>query len=234
ENGNTLNVLTSFRSRNDEMPAIVINEIRTEYSKPKVEFVELKALEAGNLGGMRLFLAETGTEEPFYEFPPARVAAGEYLVVHLRSLDPNAVNETAADLGATPYTKDNEAWPESRDFWIPGAKKHLSKKAGMAYLLDQDDKVLDALMWSESPDSWWADEKLAQAADFLFSKGAWAGKSEGIPGPDDAVSSAYTTATRSISRDEDAPDTNGPSDWYITVASGATAVKKNNPKRYQP
>jgi hypothetical protein len=104
----------------------------------------------------------------------------------------------------------------------------------MAYLLNQDDEVLDALMWSESPDGWWADEKLALASDFLFSKGAWISKSEGPPEPADAVSSAFTAASRSISRDEDAQDTDGPSDWYTTVASGATPGKKNNPKRYQP
>lgn len=233
EEGNTLNVLAPFRSRNDEMPSLVINEIRTEYSKPRVEFVELKTLTAGNLGGIRLFLAQTGTEEPFYEFPPARAAAGEYIVLHLRSLDPDSVNETA-DTGATPYTKENEAWPEARDFWIPDTKKHLAKKAGMVYLLDQDDGVLDALLWSESADPWWADEKLAAGAEFLFSKGAWANSRGEIPGPADALSSAYTTATRSISRDEAAPDTNGPADWYITAASSATPGKKNSTKKYQP
>jgi hypothetical protein len=234
EGGNTLNVLTPFRSRNNEMPRLVINEIRTEYSKPKVEFVELRTLTAGNLGGIRLFLTETGTEEPFYEFPPARVTAGEYIVVHLRSLDPNSVNETGDDLGATPSTKENEAWPDSRDFWIPDAKKHLSRKAGMVYLLDQDDEVLDAILWSESADPWWADEKLAGAAEFLSSKSAWVNDREDIPGPGDAISSAYTTATRSISRDQDAPDTNSPADWYITAASGATPGKKNSMKKYQP
>jgi hypothetical protein len=234
EGGNTLNVLAPFRSRNDEMPRLVINEIRTEYSKPKVEFVELKTLTAGNLGGIRLFLAETGTEEPFYEFPPVRAAAGEYIVVHLRSLDPNSVNETGDDLGATPYTKENEAWPDSRDFWIPDAKKHLTKKAGMAYLLDQDNEVLDAILWSEGADPWWPDEKLAGAAEFLLSKDAWINSRGDISGPDDAVSSAYTTATRSISRDEDAPDTNGPADWYITAASSATPGKKNSTKKYKP
>jgi hypothetical protein len=233
EDGNTLNVLAPFRSRNDEMPSLVINEVRTEYSKPRVEFVELKTLSAGNLGGMRLFLAQTGTEEPFYEFPPAYAGAGEYIVVHLRSLDPDSVNETA-DPGATPYTKENEAWPEARDFWIPGAKKHLAKKAGMVYLMDQDDGVLDALLWSESADPWWADEKLAAGAEFLFSKGAWASSRGEIPGPADAVSSAYTTATRSISRDEAAQDTDGPADWYITAASSATPGKKNSTKKYQP
>jgi hypothetical protein len=234
EGGNTLNVLAPFRSRNDEMPSLVVNEVRTEYSKPRVEFVELRILSAGNLGGIRLFLAETGPDQPFFEFPPARAAAGEYVVVHLRSLDPNSVNETSDDLGATPYTKENEAWPDTRDFWIPDAKKHLAKKAGMAYLLDQDDEVLDALMWSESADPWWADEKLAAAAEFLSSKGAWGAAGEGIPGPANVVSSAGTTATRSISRNEAAPDTNSAADWYITASSSATPGKKNNPKRYQP
>jgi hypothetical protein len=233
EGGNTLNVLAPFRSRNDEMPRLVINEIRTEYSKPRVEFVELRTLTAGNLGGLRLFLAETGTEEPFYEFPPVRVSAEEYVVVHLRNLDPNSVNETGDDLEATPYTKENEAWPDSRDFWIPDVKKHLSKKAGTVYLLDQDDEVLDAILWSESADPWWTDEKLAGAAEFLSSKDAWVSDRGGIPGPGDAVSSAYTTATRSISRDQDAPDTNGPADWYITAASNATPGKKNSTKKYQ-
>jgi hypothetical protein len=234
EGGNTLNVLAPFRSRNDQMPRLVINEIRTEYSKPKVEFVELRTLSAGNLGGIRLFLAETGTQEPFYEFPPVHAAAGEYIVVHLRSLDPNSVNETGGDLEATPYTKENEAWPDSRDLWIPGAKKHLSKKAGVVYLLDQDDEILDAILWSESADPWWTDEKLAGAAEFLSSKGAWINDGGTIPGPGDAVLSAYTTATRSISRDQAAPDTNSPADWYITAASSATPGKKNSTKKYQP
>jgi hypothetical protein len=234
EAGNTLNVLAPFRSRNDEMPRLVINEIRTEYSKPKVEFVELKTLTAGNLGGIRLFLAETGTEEAFYEFPPAHAAAGEYIVVHLRSLDPNSVNETGDDLEATPYTKENEAWPDSRDFWIPDARKHLTKKAGMAYLLDQDDEVLDAVLWSEGADPWWQDEKLAGAAEFLLSKDAWVNSRGDISGPGDAVSSAYTTATRSISRNEDTPDSNSSADWYITAASSATPGKKNSTKKYQP
>ncbi|GHU56309.1 hypothetical protein FACS189442_4790 [Spirochaetia bacterium] len=46
--GNTLNVLVPFRARNDGIPKLLITELRTEYSKPKAEFVELKTLEAGN------------------------------------------------------------------------------------------------------------------------------------------------------------------------------------------
>jgi alcohol dehydrogenase class IV len=63
KNKNTLNVLISFRTRNDRMPEVVINEIRTAYSNPRVEFIELKTTSAGNLGGMRLFAAyENGND----------------------------------------------------------------------------------------------------------------------------------------------------------------------------
>ncbi|GHV82348.1 hypothetical protein AGMMS49991_09060 [Spirochaetia bacterium] len=230
--GNTLNVLVPFRARNDDMPSLVINEIRTEYSKPKVEFVEMKILSAGNLGGMRMFLAGNAQSDPFYEFPPAKVAAGEYIVIHLRTLDPNSVDETGDNLRLTLLTSDNEAQITARDFWIPGSKKHLSKKAGTVFFLDQDDTVLDAVMFSENPDPWWQDEKYAQAADFLREQGAWLAGDEGIPGPADAVSSKYTTATRSLSRKEGRKDTNTADDWYTTAASCATPGKVNNEKVY--
>jgi hypothetical protein len=238
EVGNTLSVLVPFRSRNDDMPSLAVTEIRTEYSKPKVEFVEFKALSAGNLGGLRMYLAETGPDEPFYEFPPVRVAKGEYIVVHLRSLDGFGVDETSADLSASPYTKDNEAQTDARDFWFPEAKKHLQKKAGAVYFLDQDDEVLDALMWSESPDPWWSDEKLAGMAEFLFGRDAWTGPdggaAGGIPGPAEAASSGYVTATRTLCRREAAKDTNSASDWYTTAAGCATPGKLNNTKEYAP
>ncbi|GHV88193.1 hypothetical protein AGMMS50267_05530 [Spirochaetia bacterium] len=230
--GNTLNVLVPFRSRNDDMPRLVINEIRTEYSKPKVEFVELKTLSAGNLGGMRMFLAGNAGSDPFWEFPPAQVKAGEYLVIHLRTLDPNSTDETGDNLALTPNTTDNEAQTTARDFWIPDTKKHLSKKAGTVFFLDQDDKVLDAVLFSENPDPWWPDEKFAQAAEFLHEQGAWLAPDGGTAGPAAAVSSRYTTVTRSLSRKEGGKDTNTADDWYTTAASCATPGKMNNPKVY--
>jgi hypothetical protein len=232
EGGNTLNVLVPFRSRNDQMPSLVITEVRTEYSKPKVEFVELRALSAGNLGGLRMYI--NTPDAPFYEFPPALVAAGEYLVIHLRSLDPESVDETTADLAASPYTKDNEAQIDARDFWIPGAVKHLNKRAGAVFLTDQDDRILDAILFSEAPDPWWKDDALAQAAELLEGQGAWSGPAGGIPGPAEAVSSRDTTATRTICRDESLPDSHGAGDWYITAASNATPGKPNSTRRYVP
>ena len=234
EKGNTLNVLVPFRARNDNIPPIVINELRTEYSRPRVEFVELKALAAGNIGALRLFIASASMENPFYEFPPVNVKAGDYIVLHLRTLDPDSINETGANLAESPYTKDNEAQPEARDFWIPDAKKYISKKGDAIFLLDQDNRILDALLFCETATPWWQDAALANAAAYLHEEGAWISASGEVPGPVDAVLSRDTTATRTISRDEEKADTNTAADWYITAASNHTPGLKNSDKRFVP
>lgn len=234
-NGNTLNVLVPFRSRNEDFPSFIITEVRTEYSKPRVEFVELKMLTAGNLGALRMFIAASGLDAPFFEFPPMAVNAGEYVVVHLRTLDPASVNETGGDPGANAYTKENEAQPDAWDFWIPESKKRLSKKAGAVFFTDQDDRIIDAIIFSESAvGSVWQDEKMAQAAELLGEAGAWTGTDGGVPGPADAVPSRNTTVTRSICRDETATDRNSAADWYIAATSGSSPGKPNTAKRYIP
>jgi hypothetical protein len=234
--GNTLNVLVPFRSRNEEIPPLIITEVRTEYSKPKVEFVEFKTLAAGDLGALRLFIAGVSLETPVFEFPPARVGAGEYGVVHLRSLDPESRDETAGDPGETPYSKDNEALAEAWDFWVPGAAKRI-KKTDAVFFMDQDDRIIDAVLLSENADPWWNAEYMVRAAELLGTQAAWAGETAAsgqIPGPDIAASSKNTTVTRSISRDETIPDSNSAADWYITAASNATPGKANSTKRYVP
>jgi hypothetical protein len=242
--GNTLNVIIPIRARNDRMPQMLINEIRTEYSNPKTEFVEFRALTAGDLGGIRLFFTGGPDGDPFYTFPPVHVNTGEYITLHLRTLDEESRDETGADLAACPLIqttgsvtpkKDNEANNQARDLWIPGATKHLSKKGAAVYLLDQDDRVLDAVMFSESASAWWQDAALAEAAQFLAEAGAWHG-TEGenaAAGPADSVFSTGTTATRTLNRRAES-DTNTAGDWYICVTSGATPGSLNNPNVYAP
>jgi hypothetical protein len=233
EHGNTLNVVVPFRTRNDHVPPLLITELRTEYSKPKVEYVELKTQGPGNLGALRLFIASNGLETPVFEFTPAMVKTGEYIVVHLRTLDQeNSVDETGDDLGASPYSKDYESFTDVRDFWTPDAKKRVQKKGDAIILMDQDDRVIDAVLISEAADTWWNTENLTQAAELLGKQGAWLPGT--VPGPGDAASSKNTTATRTICRDETVPDSNGAADWYITVSSGNTPGKANNVKRFEP
>jgi hypothetical protein len=229
--GNTLNLLIPFRSRNNLLPRILINELRTEYGKPKTEYVELKVLETGNLGALRLFIAGNIKRPMVFEFPPVEVSEGQYVVIHLRTVEEGVVNESAGDpsLSGGADTTSN-SW----DFWIPGTEK-LLHKTDAVYLMDQDDNIVDAVMMSENPDPWWAKEHFVQAADLLYRQGAWISADGKIPGPANAVItfSIKTAMTRSISRDETVPDSNSAADWYITATSAATPGAANNPNRYE-
>ena len=229
ENGNTINVLVPFRTRNKRIPRLLINELRTEYSKPRCEFIELKTIEAGNLGALRMFIAGNDKAPLLYEFPSIEAASGEYITLHLRTIEEGCHDELGDNLAESGGTDSS---PAARDLWIPGATK-LLRKTDAVYLLDQDDGVVDAVMISESADPWWNKNYFAEAAEFLFSKGAWKSPDEKMCSPAAAVSSSGTTATRTICRDETLGTRSGTAaDWYITATSSATPGKPNNPKRY--
>jgi hypothetical protein len=230
EEGNTLDVLVPFRARNARLPSFTITEVRTEYSKPKVEFVEIKTKTPGNLGALRLFLASTSMDTPVWEFPPVEVGANEYIVIHLRSLEEGLVNETGTDLAASGGT---EALPTARDFWVPENSEKL-RKTDAVFFLDQDDRILDAVLLCENETEWSKKEFMRAAAELLASQEAWAAAEGGVPGVQDAVASKNTTATRSISRYEALPDRNNKDDWYITAGSKASPGKANNPEVYVP
>jgi hypothetical protein len=230
EGGNTLNVLVPFRTRNPRLPAVLLTEIRTVYSKPKLEFVEIKVLAPGNLGALRLFAALAGLAEPLFEFPPVEVKAGDYVVIHLRTLDEGSVNETGDDLNAS---RGEEAVSNVRDLWIPLSEERL-RDTDAVFLMDQDDKVVDAVMFSEVQGTSWAKEGLLRAAELLGGQGAWLAASPGtVPEPGDAVPSAGTASTRTICR-EGVSDTGSAADWYIAATSSATPGKPNSANRYVP
>ena len=229
ENGNTINVLVPFRTRNDRIPQMYINEIRTETAKPKYEFIEFKTLEAGNLGALRLYIAGNYKAPMVYEFQSIEVNKGEYITLHLRTTEEGCCDELGSNLAESGGTDSS---PTARDLWIPGSNK-LLHKTDAVYLLDQDDRVVDAVMLSESAEPWWNKDYLAEAADFLFRAGAWTGPDGNICSPSGAVASTGTTATRTICRDETLKENSRTAaDWYITATSSATPGGINNPKRY--
>ncbi|MCL2410762.1 MAG: hypothetical protein FWC97_03880 [Treponema sp.] len=231
EKRNTINVLVSFRSRNNRMPELVINEIRTEHSNPRTEFIEFKIRSDGNLGGMRVFiLGNTNASRlTIYEFRPVEVKKDDYVTLHLRTVEDSARDEYN---GRKDESGGRDSSPEAWDFWIPGNTKRIHREASVVYVLDQDDNVLSAVMLSGEPATWWARDYFAEAAIFLFNQGAWKSIDGNIPTPADAVRTTGTTNTRTINRDETAPNTGTNADWYITVTSGVTAGRPNNPGRH--
>jgi len=229
DSGNTINVLVPFLTRNNRIPPLLINEIRTEYSKPKCEFIELKTLQAGNLGAVRLFIAGNYKAPLVYEFPPVEVAGDEYITLHLRTTEETNRDELGTNLEES---GGGDSSPTGRDLWIPGSTKMLHK-TDVIYLLDQDDRVIDSVLLSESADPWWSKDYFAEAAELLFKAGAWKSPDGKICSPVDAISSSGTTLTRTICRDEALKEYSGTAaDWYITANSCATPGKPNNPKRY--
>ena len=229
ENGNTINVLVPLRTRNSRMPNLIITELRTEYSKPKCEFIEFKTLSKGNLGAIKVYVAGNSKEPLLYEFPSIETAAGEYITLHLRTTEDSNQNELGNNL-AESGGADSSA--TGRDLWIPGSTK-LLRKTDIIYFLDQDDNVMDAVMLSENKDPWWNKDYLAEAAEFLYSKDSWTSSEGKICSPADAVQTTGTTATRTICRDETLEkNSQTASDWYITATSSATPGMPNNPKRF--
>jgi hypothetical protein len=237
EHRNTINVVIPFRTRNNRMPKLVINEICTEYNGTaaigkKEEFIEFNMKSAGNLGAMRIVINGNSNtaKKTVYEFSPVEVKNGEYMTLHLRTFDPSSENEYGENIDESAGIL---ASPTARDFWIPGSSKLLHKTA-MIYVLDQDDRVIDAVILSETPDTWWTKDYFAETAEFLFNSGAWKSPAGGVCSPKDAVASKDSTNTRTICRDETVEDSDTAKDWYITATSSATPGKPNNPKRYVP
>jgi hypothetical protein len=217
--GNTLNVLVPFRTRNNQVPELLISEIRTENSnmstaKPRTEFVELLVKTAGNLGGLRLYAAGNnagkGLEAPILEFSPLMVGPGEYVVIHTRTLPDQTEcrDETGNDLG---YSGGYEATP-ARDLWIPGSAARLHN-TDVVFITDQDDRIIDGVLLYEKESAWKND--IVQAAKRLTGEGAW-DSSEASS----AVSTLKTTPTRTVNRDTAKADSNTAADWYVREKSG--------------
>ncbi|MDR0645224.1 MAG: hypothetical protein LBG05_10060 [Treponema sp.] len=229
-NRNTLDVLVSFRSKNERIPSFLITEIRTESTNPKGEFIELRMLEDGNLCALRMFTATNNVELPSFEFPSVEVKKGDYVVIHLRTYEENAINETGGDMTESKAKDSSDiAW----DFWLPGSTEHL-RKTDAVFFMDQDNNIVDAIIFSA--DGTWGtktnSENIKRVSVLLEKQGAWIFGSEDLSAPNGAFSSANTTTTRTICRNETILDSNTASDWYITASSGATPGKPNNQTRY--
>ncbi len=219
EHGNSLAFAVPLTGYNDRLPRIVINEIRTDYSKPKVEFVEFFTLSAGNLAGMRLLNA-ANTVDPVYEFPAVEVAEGEYIVLHFRSIEEGLLDELGSDLALSAGT---EALPGARDLWAPYDRAPLKKTNVLQLEERSGGAVLDAFLGCESDKPAWPTEVIAASAAAAFEAEAWQ--------PDAEVGSAVimtgTTTTRTIGRDQLSADTDSAADWKIAPTSGASPGRVN-------
>lgn len=234
---NTKTFAVSFKGYNDHMAKLIINELRTTYSgntknpeKTKVEYIELRVLQAGNLSGLQLYSAIDG-EDLSYVFPAIEVKQGEYITVHYRPIptqEDKCIDELGKKLSLCSLQDCNDS---ARDLWQHNNTKAVLGKAEDVIVLKDTatGNILDGLLYSEHTSDTWKKATVATLAQEVFEAGLWQGSSS----PQDALNATGNTATRTLSR----LNTNIPSsktDWIITKTSGATPGATNCKVAYVP
>ncbi|GMO53012.1 MAG: hypothetical protein Ta2G_10970 [Termitinemataceae bacterium] len=176
-------------------------------------------------------------DEPIYEFPPAEVGANQFITLHLRTYpgQENCKDETGDNLAlgyVTGAAADTST--SARDLWATTNQKFLHN-SDVVYIMNQDDVIIDAVMFSDDKKSWDKNAALTKAAELLAKQSAWldaSGVQVKTPAFIDAASSTSTTTTRTLNRDKALQDTNTASDWFVSLTSGATpgAANKDRPE----
>ena len=208
---------------------LMLNELRTELAvlTKHAEYIEFKATAAGNLNGLRLYIMYDATNPFVYNFPAVTVAEGEYITLHLQTLESGCVDELGDNLS---LSGGFEACPTARDLWVAGTSEVLHK-TDIVYLQDANGRIIDAVVLNEKPGATWNSKQshFADITERLFNAAMWKSPTGAKPAPFDAVNtSAIGTAHGiSVSRDEDMENTHSANDWYITGIGGITPGKAN-------
>ena len=211
-----------------EINLLQINELRTEpaVSTKRAEFIEFKAMRAGNLNGISVHIMNDAKKPYIYYFPDINVALGEYITLHLRTLDGNCKDELGDNLSLSGGT---ESCATARDLWVAGNYKYLNT-TDIVYLQDASGKVLDAVVLNKNPSGKWEinQEHFAQITEFLFNAGAWESKDGEKPTPYDAVdTSAITNSNKSVCRYEWRQNHFNTTDWYINAIIATPGLPNN-------
>ncbi|MDR1748293.1 MAG: hypothetical protein LBR47_04470 [Spirochaetaceae bacterium] len=226
ERGNSLTFLLPFTGYNDRVPRLLLSEVRTEYAKPRTEFIELYTLSAGCLAGIRIFSTGDG-EDMIYEFPAAEVEAGEFIVLHMRRTGDECIDE----IGDSTLSGGNEAFPYARDFWLDNTKAVLPKTDVILVEERPGGALLDALLLAGEKHSAWPKAVFETAARRAFLEGVWTSGSA-VSG---AVVSDSATATRTFSRQGYTAGIGipaGKDDWIVVDTGKATPGSVNSDKPY--
>ncbi|HEQ71701.1 MAG TPA: hypothetical protein ENN69_04355 [Spirochaetia bacterium] len=234
--GNSTWLVTSVYGYNPRVPGVLLNEFITQGSSTHPDLVELKVLTRGNLGGLTFY---HGTPDRFryrFTFPALEVAAGDFILLHLKPEGlPTEINETAEKDASGGL----DSSPVAYDFWVPDGDGLSGNNGVIVLTVQPGGKVLDAVLYStrtsESDEQYrgFGSYDLLLQAETLAAQGAWQIELE-LVRPEDAVNPDDSTATRSICRMPDAPDTNTKDDFHIVPTRGSTFGTQNSVEVYIP
>lgn len=157
--GNTLTFTSPFSGYNSNIPKMIMTEVQIKYGKGssggnaiyRSEYVELMALEAGNLTGVEIISASDG-ENKKYQFPNVEVEKGEIIIVHLRTAGEGCINESENLNEATaPHSKDG-----IRDLWDTNTTARLNDSSDVIVLRNRvDGSIMDGLMYASIDATEW-------------------------------------------------------------------------------
>ena len=232
--GNTTWFVTAFWGHNPRPPTLLINELTTQGSATRPDAVELLAVTAGNLGGITVFDGVPGNFGDRVVMPLIEVLAGQFIVVHA----------TDSGLGEDETTSPDEsahhlAIAGARDLWLESGSG-LSGNNGVVTLASHPEgELLDAVLYSNRTSS--SDERyrgfgtrtVMKRVDAVVARGQWRTNGD-LATPEDAVSSAFITSTRSMGRGADAADTDSAADRHTVPTRGASFGAANSDDRHQP
>ena len=235
-NGNSASFVAQFYGYNDRVPRLLINEFTPRGSGNHPDLVEVKALSAGNMGGVVLFLGSPESYDARIVFPPFEVTAGSFIVVHLKpSGDAGEVDETIDKTAS----KGLDASDTAFDFWLRDGRG-LGGNNGVLSLCDRPGGTcLDGVLYSnrtsqsdEQYGGFGSEEMRARAGELVRCQG-WKPAGPRVT-PEDGVSPEGSTGTRSICRSSASIDNDGPQDWHIVPTRAATFGAENSGEVYAP
>ena len=200
--GNTAGFSISVWGFNPRIPEMLINEFTTKGTAKSPSRTELRALEDGSLNGIVLYAGIPDDYDACVMLGDIEVKKDDLVVIWWTEELPDGVLKKLPGL-----------W----NICAGGAAKPASNN-GVFVLCENPSAgaaVLDAVVYSNFGQSHegFGTKSALQRARWLISEGAWAGE---------AVDGTASTATRSVSRYVDCRDTDGCSDWFVTVTSGST------------
>lgn len=231
--GNSCRFVLPFWGWNPDVPDLLINEFNPEGSGNNPDCIELYAIRGGNTAGISLYYGTKQHYEYRYVFPSLNLKTGEYLTIHCRREYTSAeISERDDKTLSTGKLSSDDAW----DLWLP-EDVGLSGANGILSIYNAPEGIIqDAVVYSERVSDLeddrlgWTSRTFDAAAD-LFEGGDWLFSSELIP-PEEAISSHYTTGTRSLCRSSDSTDSNRNDDWHTVPTGGKSFGSSNSDEIY--
>ena len=173
--GNSLTFCVPFIGFNPSVPKMIITEAQIKYAKATVsgnvlyrtEFIELMALEDGNLAGIEIISACDGEKGKFV-LPAVDVKKSEIILVHPRTKETGCINEDGDDLNlaTAPFSKDGV-----RDLWAENENSHYNDSTDVIYLLNTvNNSVIDGFVYAAENITEFKTE-VSEAVDLLFNEG---------------------------------------------------------------